>query len=88
MFFGIKSPREIKIFPNSSITHAMEARRIRYLFYTYLILILIIIDLLTNINLCTQIPVDIFNYISNIDYVSIILPTIIERRPAPPILKR
>jgi len=86
VFFGIK--REIKIFPNSSITHAMEARRIRYLFYTYLILILIIIDLLTNINFCTQIPVDIFNYISNIDYVSIILPTIIERRPAPLILKR
>ena len=60
----------------------MEARGIKYFFYTYLILTVIIIDFLTNTHLCSQIPVDLYNAISNIDYVSIILPTILDRRPA------
>ena len=60
----------------------MEAEWIKYLFYTHLILTVIIIDFLTNTHLCSQIPVDLYNAISNIDYVSIILPTILDRRPA------
>lgn len=60
----------------------MEARLIKYLLYTHLILTVIIIDFLTNTHLCSQIPFDLYNAISNIDYVSIILPTILERSPA------
>jgi hypothetical protein len=61
----------------------MEAERlIKYLLYTHLILTIIIIDFLTNTHLCSQIPFDLYNAISNIDYVSIILPTILERSPA------
>jgi hypothetical protein len=60
----------------------MEARGIKYFFYTHLILTVIIIDFLTNTHLCSQIPVDLYNAISNIDYASIILPTILDRRPA------
>jgi len=60
----------------------MEARSHRHklFFSTFLILTVIIIGFLTNISICSQIPVDISNSISNIDPFSMLLPILAAER--------
>jgi len=59
----------------------MEAHTgVKWLFETFLILTVIIIGLLTNIPICSQIPVDISNSISNIDPFYMFLPPIVQQK--------